>query len=100
MALDSRLHAFRADLADERLETLFAAPRYVRGMPACVRVGRARVLRAPEDDAAIETFYHYGERISVFERGESFSWGQSDFDGDVGDLRTDQLGEIPDRNRA
>jgi cell wall-associated NlpC family hydrolase len=53
-------------------------------------------VRTPEDEVATETFYHHGERVRVFERGERFSWCRSEFDGYVGYVRNDHVRDLPD----
>jgi cell wall-associated NlpC family hydrolase len=84
MMLDPRLNAYRADLADARLRGLVAAPRYVEGEARRVVVGRAAVRRSAAPRAEIDTFYHYGERVLVFEEAGGHAWCQSLFDGYVG----------------
>ncbi|HYU10997.1 MAG TPA: hypothetical protein VEK82_00370, partial [Stellaceae bacterium] len=76
-ALDLRLHAYRADLADSRLRSFVAAPRYVEGRLARIVVGRAAVHRAPEPDAPLDTHYHYGERVLLFDEARGKAWCQS-----------------------
>ena len=40
--------------------------------------------RRPEPPAEIDTFYHYGEEVLVFDEGGEHAWCQSRFDGYVG----------------
>jgi cell wall-associated NlpC family hydrolase len=82
--LDKRLHAYREDLADIRLKAQVAAPRYAEGQAARIIVGRAPVHRSPESDAPLDTHYHYGERILVFDTTHTTAWCQSEEDGYVG----------------
>jgi cell wall-associated NlpC family hydrolase len=82
--LDKRLHACRDDLADIRLKGQVAAPRYAEGQPARVIVGRAPVHRGPEPGAPLDTHYHYGDRILVFDKTRTTAWCQSEQDGYVG----------------
>jgi cell wall-associated NlpC family hydrolase len=84
MTLDPRLNAYRDDLADERLRRLVAAPRYVRGRAARAVVGRAPVRRKPAPQGEIDTCYHYGEPLLVFDEAHGHAWCQSLFDGYVG----------------
>jgi cell wall-associated NlpC family hydrolase len=95
--LDKRLHAYRGDLADIRLKARVAAPRYAEGRPARVIVGRAPVHRALEQGAGLDTHFHYGERILVFEKTRTTAWCQSEEDGYVGYIapRAFALGEPP-----
>ncbi len=84
MQLDPRLNAYRGDLADERLRGVVAAPRYVAGREARVVAGRAPVWRRPAAGAEIDNFYHYGERVLVFDEAAGYAWCQSLFDSYVG----------------
>jgi cell wall-associated NlpC family hydrolase len=84
MTLDPRLNACRGDLADARLRGVVAAPRYVEGRAARLVVGRAPVRRTPAPPAEIDTFFHYGEEILVFDEAGGQAWCQSLFDGYVG----------------
>ncbi len=84
MTLDPRLNACRGDLADARLRGVVAAPRYVEGRAARLVVGRAPVRRTPGPPAEIDTFFHYGEEMLVFDEAGGQAWCQSLFDGYVG----------------
>src|SRR5258707_2859851 len=84
MMLDPRLHAFRDDLADARVRGQVEAQRFVEGRAARVVAGRAAVWRAPEADAELLTFYHYGEPVLVFDVADGFAWCQSFVDDYVG----------------
>jgi cell wall-associated NlpC family hydrolase len=89
--LDKRLNAYRDDLADIRLKGQVAAPRYAEGRPAGIIVGRAPVHRAPEPNAPLDTHYHYGERVLVFDKTRTTAWCQSEDDGYVGYIATRHL---------
>jgi cell wall-associated NlpC family hydrolase len=82
--LDPRLHAFRVDLADERLSGVIAAPRYVAGREMQITAGLVAVRRAPSPDAPIDTYFRGGESVLVFDDSGAFLWCQSRFDGYVG----------------
>jgi cell wall-associated NlpC family hydrolase len=84
MQLDRRLNAYRDDLADERLRGVVAARRYARGQQARVVVGCAPLRQKPDPRAEIQTFYHYGEAVLVFDEAGGHAWCQSLFDGYVG----------------
>ena len=90
-ALDPRLNAFRADLADIRLRGAVAAPRHVEGRPGRNVVGRAAVHRSPEPGAPLDTYYHYGEPVLVFDAARGTAWCQSVEDGYVGYVEVKQL---------
>jgi cell wall-associated NlpC family hydrolase len=96
--LDPRLNAYRADLADTRLRERVAAPRYVEGRPARVVVGRAPLRHTPARQAEVVSFYHYGERVLVFDEAGGFAWCQSLFDGYVGYVEASHVavGAAPD----
>ena len=84
MALDPRLNAYREDLADVRLRGRVAARRFVEGRPARIVAGRVPVRRAPAAQAPLDTYYHYGEPVLVFEEASGWAWCQSLEDGYVG----------------
>ena len=88
MNLDPRLNAYRDDLADARLRGVVAAPRYVEGRAARVVIGRSAVRRTPGPPAEIDTFFHYGEQVLVFDAAGGHAWCQSLFDGYVGYVET------------
>ena len=88
MTLDPRLHAWRGDLADERLRGICAAPRYAAGRPARVVIGRAPLRSRPQPEEEILTFCHYGEKVLVFDEAAGFAWCQSLFDRYVGYVDT------------
>jgi cell wall-associated NlpC family hydrolase len=94
MTLDPRLHAFRDDLADERLRGRVEARRFVEGRPARVVAGRAPVKKSPAPDAELLTFYHYGEPLLVFEAAGGGAWCQSFIDDYVGYVAAEQIAII------
>ena len=83
-APDPRLNAYRADLADARLEGRVAAVKFVDGWPRQVRVAVAHVLGAPDAGEALTTQLLFGETVRVFEEHEGWAWVQADVDGYVG----------------
>ncbi|MFC5385217.1 NlpC/P60 family protein [Aquamicrobium segne] len=89
---DPRLHAFRADLADIRLEGQVEAQRFVAGQPARISVAVADVRSAPREDAGINTQFLFGDDVLVFERKEGFAWVQAKRDCYVGYVREAELG--------
>jgi cell wall-associated NlpC family hydrolase len=84
MTLDKRLNAVRDDLADIALRHKAAAPRYVEGRPARIVAGLAPVLREPRSAAPLDTFFHYGEAVRVFDESDGYAWCQSRRDSYVG----------------
>ncbi|MBV9863409.1 MAG: C40 family peptidase [Alphaproteobacteria bacterium] len=91
--LDPRLNAFRPDLADRRLAGIVSAPHYAAGRLARVTAGCAAVRRAPEAGAPVDTYYHYGEQVRVFDEAGDWAWCQSLADGYVGYVERDRLAE-------
>jgi cell wall-associated NlpC family hydrolase len=83
-AFDRRLNAIRDDLADSGLRGKIAAPRFAWGRPARVVVGLLPVLHAPRPEAPLDTFFHYGELVRVFDEGDGYAWCQSRRDSYVG----------------
>ena len=91
MKLDPRLNAYRDDLADERLRGVVAAPRYVVGRAARIGCGLAPVRRRPEANAELDTFFHYGEEVVVFDVADGYAWCQSRIDGYVGYVEANRI---------
>jgi cell wall-associated NlpC family hydrolase len=83
-ALDKRLHAFREDLADERLEGRVQAGRFVSGRPAWVGVPVADMLAAPDAGAGLNTQLLLGDEVLVFEERGDWAWVQAVRDNYVG----------------
>ncbi len=91
--LDPRLHAFRPDLADARLEGRVTAERFVDGTPRRVTAPVAPMKRVPRPDAPLDTELLCGEAVDVFEEtGEGWSWVQNRTDGYVGYVSSEALG--------
>ena len=84
MTLNPRLNAIRDDLADSALRRQFSAPRYAKGQPARVVLGVVPVLREPKPKSALDTFFHFGEAVRVFDEADGFAWCQSQRDRYVG----------------
>ena len=82
--LDKRLHAFRADLADERLAGRVEADRFVSGAPMQVARPVVDMLSAPGSDACVNTQLLLGAPVSVFDTRDGFAWVQARDDGYVG----------------
>lgn len=82
--LDKRLHAFRPDLADLRLQGKVTSERFVPGQPARIAVSVADMRGAPSADAGLSTQLLYGDDVSVFEEAGGWAWVQTDGDSYVG----------------
>ncbi|MGN6535155.1 MAG: peptidase P60, partial [Mesorhizobium sp.] len=88
---DRRLHAFRSDLADKRLEGEVEAARFVTGRPARIAVPVADVRREPRPDSGIDTQFLFGDDVTVFDEAAGFAWVQGARDGYVGYVATSAL---------
>lgn len=83
-ALDRRLHAYRDDLADERLRGSVEAGRFAAGRPARIGVPVADMLAVPADTAGLNTQLLFGDDVLVFEEGPEWAWVQAARDSYVG----------------
>ncbi|WP_375608019.1 MULTISPECIES: NlpC/P60 family protein [unclassified Bartonella] len=88
---DPRLHAFREDLADERLKGEITAQRFVQGEKRRVNVPVAGLFKENNNKSEMQTECLYGEELLIFEHGEEMSWAQSLKDGYVGYIDTKVL---------
>ncbi|MEW9807264.1 C40 family peptidase [Mesorhizobium sp. ZMM04-5] len=91
-AHDKRLHAFRPDLADARLQGKVAAERFVDGRPARIVQPVADLLREPRPDAGLDTQLLCGDAVTVFDEAEGWAWVQAARDGYVGYVSGGALG--------
>jgi cell wall-associated NlpC family hydrolase len=89
--LDPRLHAYRADLADARLEGRVEAGRFVHGQRRQVIDPVAAVYKAPRFDAMQLTQALMGETVLCFVDDEGWSYVQLDHDGYVGYVASNAL---------
>src|SRR5262249_40283535 len=90
--LDRRLHAFRPDLADARLQGQVEAKRYVAGRLATVTAHVADMRRQPRPDAGLDTQLLFGDDVEIFDESEGWVWVQSRRDGYVGYVADTALG--------
>ena len=99
--LDSRLHAYRPDLADIRLKGKVVASRFVEGIPRQVIHPTAPLRRAPRSDAPLDSEAIFGEIVLVFEETiEGWVWGQIATDSYVGFLPASALGPLTQPSHA
>lgn len=89
--LDSRLHAFRPDLADSRLAGRVAAARYAEGRVMQVAAPLVTVHKSPSSDAMQLTQALMGERLHVFDEQEGWAWVQLEADSYVGYVSANAL---------
>ena len=80
-ALDRRLHAFRPDLADERLRGKVEAARFAEGRLKRVVAPVLDLRSAPRLDAGLDTQLLAGDEVLVFEEAEGWAWLQAVRDG-------------------
>jgi len=81
---DHRLHAYRDDLADVRLEGQVKAARFVEGRAYRVVTELAPVHPRPSRDADLNTEALCGEAVTVFEVADGMAWCQLGGDNYVG----------------
>lgn len=91
--LDKRLHAYRADLADARLEGRVEAERFVAGRPMRVTRPVLDILASPSRDAGLNTQLLQGASVSIFDERDGLAWVQAREDGYVGYVEADGLDE-------
>ncbi|WP_336294473.1 C40 family peptidase [Bartonella sp. CB169] len=88
---DPRLHAFRNDLADKRLEAEVTAQCFVQGEKKRVNTAVTGLFKENNKNSERQTECLLGEELLIFEQGETMSWGQSLKDGYVGYIDTTVL---------
>lgn len=90
--MDKRLHVYRADLADARLEGQVEADRFVSGTAAQFVAPCTPVHHAPQSNAVQLTQAVMGETALMFEQKNGWTWVQLDHDQYVGYVRSESLG--------
>ena len=88
---DPRLHAYRADLAANRLRGLVEAERFVTGEPRQVVAASLPLRREPRFDSTLDTEALKGETVTLYAEGEGWAWVQIDRDRYVGYMPSDGL---------
>lgn len=91
MMLDTRLNAYRNDLADVRLKGLVDSKSFCNGTAMQLIVPIATLHRAPKPDAPQETQVLLGETVSVFDVNDDWAWVQLERDGYVGYVQAEFL---------
>ncbi|MFM7085190.1 MAG: NlpC/P60 family protein [Hyphomicrobium sp.] len=82
--IDPRRHAFRLDLADERLIGSVRADRYVKGELRQIMHPAVPLRRRPVINDGLDTEVLYGERVRLFEEVNGWAWVQLEKDDYVG----------------
>ena len=93
MTIDTRLHAYRDDLADEGLRGRVEAARFVTPRSAHVTAPTLDLRAAPSPDAGLMSQALYGDALRVFEVRDGWAWVQRACDGYVGYAPADGLRE-------
>ena len=88
---DRRRHAYRADLAAEKLRDTVQAENYVAGWPHHVAVPSLPLRREPRFDSTLDTEALLGETVTVYDENEGWAWVQLDHDGYVGYMPSEGL---------
>ena len=89
--MDKRLHVYRSDLADERLQGQVEAGRFVSGTVMQFAAPCTPVHRAAQGDSMQLTQALMGETALVFENVNGWAWVQLDDDQYVGYVTSDSL---------
>ena len=89
--MDSRLHAFRPDLADERLRGMVDARQFATGTKVQFIAPCTSVFREARSDSMQLTQALLGETALVFEDKNGWAWVQLDHDKYVGYVRCESL---------
>ncbi len=84
LALDPRHHAYREDLADERLLGRVEAPRFVSGTVRQINRPAVALRRRPEPTLGLETEALFGEHVTMFDEADGWAWVQLHRDRYVG----------------
>jgi cell wall-associated NlpC family hydrolase len=93
VALDSRIHPFRRDIAASSLKGQVEAKRFVDGTLHQIALPQTPLRREPSHEARLDTEALMGERFVAYEiSDEGWAWGQLTADGYVGFLSAEALG--------
>ena len=95
--MDHRLHVYRPDLADARLQGQVEADLFVSGTAVQFVAACTPVHRAPQDDSMQLTQALMGETALVFENKDGWAWVQLDQDQYVGYVRSQNLNAVVQR---
>jgi cell wall-associated NlpC family hydrolase len=93
--LDKRLHAYRADIADEKLGGQVVAGRFVASVPMEVAAPVVSVYREPSFSSMQVTQGLFGEKILAYEVKDDWIWGQLQSDGYVGYIPGNSVTKTP-----
>ncbi len=91
---DPRITPARSDLAASFLKGKVEAARFADGVVREVARGRTALRAEASGDSRMETELLFGERFTVYETANSWSWGQSALDEYVGYVAASDLREV------
>ena len=91
MTLDTRLHAYRPDLAATSLRGRVAAARFADGTAFQVAANVLPVYASPDAQRGRTTELVHGETVRVYETENGWAWIQNDTDSYVGYVRASGL---------
>jgi cell wall-associated NlpC family hydrolase len=89
---DPRITPARPDVAAKQLAGIVNAERFVDGQIFEVTAAQAPVREKPSPESGLQTEALKGERITVYDSQDGWSWGQLAGDGYVGYLPASALG--------
>jgi cell wall-associated NlpC family hydrolase len=89
--VDSRVNAYRADIADIALAGRIAAQHYIEPVATLAAVSITNLHRAPDTHAEVVTQLLFGEGFMVLERRDGWCWGSSARDRYVGYIEETHL---------
>ncbi|GGA89300.1 peptidase P60 [Brucella endophytica] len=94
MSLDRRLHAYRPDLADIRLEGQVEAERFVEGKPMRTALPVVDLRGKPSLESGPQTQLLFGDDVMVFDEADGWCWMQAVRDGYVGYVTNSSLEQM------
>jgi cell wall-associated NlpC family hydrolase len=89
--LDSRLNAYRPDLAAESLKGRVEASRFVAGELRQVMRAAVPLRSQPQRAAGLDNEVLFGERVTVFDTADGWAWVQLERDSYVGYVPAEAL---------
>lgn len=92
--LDPRLHAFRRDLADERLRGKVEATCFVPGTLKRVIAPTAALYKVPDNRSERQSECLFGEDVLVFEEKDGFCWVKAQQDNYIGYMEQSKIGPL------
>ena len=98
-SLDRRLHAYRADLADEKLKGRVKAGTFTEGQLYHVNAPVMDLRREPDLKSGIDTQLLFGDRVQLFDAANGWAWLQSARDDYVGYALKKQLRKTTKKTR-